>query len=230
MNLYNSSSQWGSIIDEIENYSGSYEFLVGDYVEDSFSYQYVFIGTVEYNGSTFVVVQEGSQSTYVYGAVADPGAFVAPATLPPINVNPFNIPSVQAPPVATQHAIARPLEYIASYADLRLAFGTDATAGREHFIEHGLAEGRSVSFDGLDYIASYTDLIAAFGADRDAGARHFITNGVKEGRLPDIFDGARYLANYADLRAAFDTDTDAAAAHFITFGYAEGRTDAIWSG
>lgn len=125
---------------------------------------------------------------------------------------------------------ATPLEYIASYSDLRAAFGTDAAAGRSHLLANGLAEGRSASFQGLDYIASHADLIAAFGANADAGARHYITNGAAEGRVTDSFDGARYLANYADLRAAFGLDTDAAAAHFITFGYAEGRTDEVWMG
>jgi hypothetical protein len=133
-------------------------------------------------------------------------------------------------PQAGEGAMAAPLDYIASYSDLRAAFGTDAAMGRSHFLEHGLAEDRSVSFRGLDYIASHPDLIAAFGADRDAGARHYITNGATEGRLTDGFDGARYLANYADLRATFGNDTDAAAAHFITLGHAEGRTDAIWTG
>lgn len=125
---------------------------------------------------------------------------------------------------------ATPLEYIASYSDLRAAFGTDAATGRNHLLAHGLAEGRSASFKGLDYIASHPDLIAAFGANADAGARHYISNGAAEMRETDTFDGARYLANYADLRAAFGADTDAAAAHFITFGYREGRTDEIWTG
>lgn len=125
---------------------------------------------------------------------------------------------------------ATPLEYIASYDDLRLAFGTDGATGRNHLLQNGLAEGRSASFKGLDYIASHADLIAAFGANGEAGARHYITNGANEGRVTDSFDGARYLANYGDLRATFGTNTDAAAAHFITNGYAEGRTDDIWTG
>lgn len=125
---------------------------------------------------------------------------------------------------------ATPLEYIASYDDLRAAFGPDPATGRNHLLAHGLAEGRSASFQGLDYIASHADLIAAFGANADAGARHYITNGAAEGRVTDSFDGARYLANYADLRAAFGADEDAAAAHYIAFGYGEGRTDEVWMG
>jgi serralysin len=125
---------------------------------------------------------------------------------------------------------ATPLEYIASYADLRETFGVNAAAGRAHLQQNGLAEGRSASFIGYDYIASHVDLINAFGADENAGAAHYIRFGAKEGRAADDFDAARYLANYADLRASFGTDTDAAAIHYINFGYAEGRTDDLWIG
>ncbi len=168
----------------------------------------------------------------MYGWVQNLDTFIPFEYVGILNPFPFTIPSLQGAQAATpgsERAMTTPLEYIASYADLRAVFGTDAALGASHRLEHGLAEGRSASFKGLDYIASYTDLIAAFGADRDAGARHYITHGAKEGRVPDSFDGARYLANYADLRAAFGADTDAAAAHFITFGHAEGRTDAIWA-
>lgn len=125
---------------------------------------------------------------------------------------------------------ATPLEYVASYQDLRAAFGADAAAGRNHILQNGLAEGRSASFQGLDYIASHGDLIGAFGANADAGATHYIRLGVNEGRVTDSFDAARYLATYSDLRAAFGTDTEAATAHFITNGYAEGRSDDLWIG
>mgnify|MGYP001174004085 FL=1 len=117
------------------------------------------------------------------------------------------------------------LEYIASYPDLIAAFGTDAEAGRSHFAQFGMTEGRAVVFDGFQYIASHPDLIAAFGADQDAGAAHYILAGRTEGRAADLFDAAQYLANYPDLRAAFGTDEEAATIHFIAVGAAEGRTD-----
>jgi hypothetical protein len=49
------------------------------------------------------------------------------------------------------------LEYIASYADLRAAFGANKAAGEAHYSASGIREGRSVTFDALDYIASYGD-------------------------------------------------------------------------
>ena len=119
---------------------------------------------------------------------------------------------------------ATPLEYIASFADLIAAFGKDATAGLNHYLQYGAFEGRQADFSGLEYIASYADLINAFDANRDAGAAHYIDYGITEGRT-EHFDAVQYLANYADLSAAFGSDTQLATVHFIQYGYAEGRTD-----
>ncbi|PWC28984.1 glycoside hydrolase family 5 protein [Teichococcus aestuarii] len=116
----------------------------------------------------------------------------------------------------------RPLEYVASHADLAAAFGADALAGSVHRLQHGFAEGRATSFDGLAYIASQADLIAAFGASEDAGATHYIRHGRAEGRATS-FDPASYLAAHEDLLDAFWQDTEAAAAHYIRFGRNEGR-------
>ena len=118
-----------------------------------------------------------------------------------------------------------PLAYIASYDDLIAAFGVNAQAGFDHYLYHGVGEGRGTSFDGLQYIASHPDLIAAFGPDATTGAAHFIAFGAPEGRARDSFDAEQYLANYADLQAAFGTDTTAATEHFITNGFAENRSD-----
>lgn len=115
------------------------------------------------------------------------------------------------------------LEYLASYADLFTAFGTDASHGTAHFATYGFSEGRSVTFDGLDYIASYQDLRSAFGADASAGARHFIEWGAAESR-GTTFDGWVYLASYRDLIAAYGADENAAAKHYIQFGADEGRS------
>jgi Ca2+-binding RTX toxin-like protein len=78
------------------------------------------------------------------------------------------------------------LKYIASYADLIQAFGTNAEAGVSHFITNGLAEGRTSSFNAQDYLAKYVDLRAAFGTDAHAAELHFITNGFSEGRSADL--------------------------------------------
>ena len=98
-----------------------------------------------------------------------------------------------------------------------------ATPAAYHYIQHGVSEGRTTSFDGLDYIASYSDLIKAFGANEQAGASHFITNGYAEGRTTS-FDGLDYIAGYTDLMTAFGANNDAGATHYIDYGFSEGRT------
>ena len=118
-----------------------------------------------------------------------------------------------------------PLAYVASYDDLIRAFGTDAHAGRLHYLTYGFDEQRSSTFDGLQYIATYGDLIDAYGPGRDAGTAHFINNGLDEQRLRDDFDEVQYVANYKDLQDAFGTDYEAATRHYITNGYHELRTD-----
>jgi lysophospholipase L1-like esterase len=115
------------------------------------------------------------------------------------------------------------LEYIASYADLILAFGADKVAGQRHHDTIGRFEGRVASFDALEYTASYRDLSAAFGANEDAGATHYILHGRAEGRSV-AFEGLAYIASYDDLIAAFGANRDAGSAHYITNGRAEGRT------
>lgn len=125
--------------------------------------------------------------------------------------------------VATTGDNFSPLDYIASYADLRAALGANAQAGFDHYLYTGANEGRSVSFDGLDYIASYRDLIAVFGANDAAGAAHYIQSGAAEGRMV-TFDGLEYIASYGDLIQTLGVNADAGTLHFITHGAAENRS------
>ncbi|MDX8348802.1 calcium-binding protein [Cognatiyoonia sp. IB215446] len=116
-----------------------------------------------------------------------------------------------------------PYQYIASYDDLIDAFGANASAGRNHYTDHGAAAGRYVTFDALSYIASYSGLMAAFGTDAELGARHYINHGRAEGR-EITFDADQYLANYAEVRALFGYDPEAATAHYIEVGRLQGHT------
>jgi Ca2+-binding RTX toxin-like protein len=115
-----------------------------------------------------------------------------------------------------------PLAYIASYADLMAAFGIDAAAGVDHYLQNGYAEGRKATFNALNYIASNADLIAAFGDDQTLATRHYISNGYGEGRQI-TFDPLAYLCSHGDLLGAFGDDEVAAAQHYIKNGFAEGR-------
>lgn len=116
--------------------------------------------------------------------------------------------------------------YANSYADIKAAFGNDADAAYNHFVNIGIKEGRVASpvFDVVTYVLYYPDLQAAFGTDYAAAYNHFISTGVNEGRLGSAeFNVNAYLANYPDLKEAFGTDYAAAFDHFVNVGVNEGR-------
>lgn len=135
---------------------------------------------------------------------------------------------------------ADPYAYIASHADLTIAFrGLSDTAMRDvalsHFAAAGRDEGRQlgVDFDAGEYVANYGDLAGAFGGDETAATLHFIRNGYGEGRLS--LDALTYIASHDDLTRAFAGIDDEAALraagldHYHRAGFAEGRsTDAAF--
>ena len=78
------------------------------------------------------------------------------------------------------------LQYVASHGDLIAAFGADAAAGEQHYLDLGLAEGREAdTFDEAQYLRNYPDLQAAFGGDAAAATVHYIQHGFAEGRTDD---------------------------------------------
>ena len=74
--------------------------------------------------------------------------------------------------------------YADLYEDLKEAYGYDREALWNHYVQHGLAEGRPMNelFDVVKYRELYADLNAAFGDDWDAYINHYLTVGAKEGR------------------------------------------------
>jgi serralysin len=116
------------------------------------------------------------------------------------------------------------LNYVASYEDLRRAFGANVDAASSHYAYYGFDEGRDPNaFNALEYIAAYSDLRAAFGINTDAATRHYVSYGADENRTAR-FSGMAYLASYSDLRAVFGDDVKAATKHYILYGAKEGRT------
>ncbi|WP_337271404.1 M10 family metallopeptidase [Oryzifoliimicrobium ureilyticus] len=116
-------------------------------------------------------------------------------------------------------------EYGASYKDLAIAFGSDASALMSHFANFGLSEGRGVTFDARLYLGAYNDLRAAFSKDIASAAKHFIDYGINEGRSSQQFNFAEYIASYKDLISAFGVDQQAATNHYFACGFEEGRGD-----
>ena len=75
------------------------------------------------------------------------------------------------------------LQYIASYPDLIRSLGANEAAGRQHYVQHGRAEGRSPDrFSEARYLAKYPDLRAVYGNDGRAATIYYIQYGFAEGR------------------------------------------------
>ena len=75
-------------------------------------------------------------------------------------------------------------EYAEMYPDVVAAVGTGEDALWEHFVTHGLSEGRALSkrFNVFAYIAAYKDLRDAFGNDLVAYYVHYVNHGLQEKR------------------------------------------------
>lgn len=78
-----------------------------------------------------------------------------------------------------------PTYYANKYADLRAAFGTNATALFNHFKEYGMKEGRqaNINFEVNIYRISNADLQNAFGNDLPAYYKHYCVYGKNENRV-----------------------------------------------
>jgi hypothetical protein len=118
--------------------------------------------------------------------------------------------------------------YLSEYPDLQAHFGHDTSAARDHWIQHGIREGRrgSPAFGVRFYLSRYADLRTAFGTNYAAAVNHWATQGLpKEGRSGSLeFDVQFYLARYGDLREAFGDNYAMAADHWVTQGLPkEGR-------
>lgn len=86
--------------------------------------------------------------------------------------------------LALMRQIFNAQEYAEMYPDVVKALGTDEDALWEHFVTHGLYEGRSLSksFNVFAYIAAYKDLRDAFGNDLVAYYVHYVNHGIQEKR------------------------------------------------
>lgn len=94
-----------------------------------------------------------------------------------------------------------PVFYVATYADVAAAFGTDANALYNHYTTYGRSEGRKA-------------FVNAVGGEE--------VSGIIGTDLPE-FDPIFYANTYADVAAAFGTDANALYNHYINCGRSEGR-------
>lgn len=116
--------------------------------------------------------------------------------------------------------------YAAQYDDLAKAFGNDADALYQHFVNFGAKEGRNMSpiLDIAKYRNTYKDLDQAFGDNWDAYVDHYFEHGIKENRDNGTdFDVKKYVSSYEDLSKAFGEDYKKAAKHYLETGKKENR-------
>ena len=126
----------------------------------------------------------------------------------------------------TENIIFDANTYGACNADIRAAFGYNETLLRNHWLQHGIIEGRkaSLAFDPTMYKLLNTDLQDAFGTDYRLLFEHFVKHGIYEARSTSLLlDVSRYLALNADVKAAFKTDYKQVYAHYKNYGAKEGR-------
>ena len=136
------------------------------------------------------------------------------------------------------------LKYLASHKDLINTFGLNSYDAKLHYINHGQAEGRSLStFNSAQYLNNYSDLKSIFSNSEILGIEHYIQYGYQEGRTDSSkgynaisgsgsgvssnltdFEAYNYIASNNDLISAFGTDIKAAKSHFTNYGKLEGRT------
>lgn len=114
-----------------------------------------------------------------------------------------SIPSVQAAQAQLTSLTFDVDYYYNTYPDLQAAFGHDYNSLYRHYLDCGLAEGRSGSaeFNCLVYRNNYPDLQAAFGNDYRAYCTHYENYGKAEGRSA-AGDGMKLAGSAASSAAA----------------------------
>jgi len=131
--------------------------------------------------------------------------------------------------------------YLNRYPDVKAA--VDVAGAFNHFIEHGIKEGRqgSENFNITSYKNRYSDLRMLFGNNVHSYAIHYISNGQKEGRIATgnvpftpvttyrgvdysaVYNYDSYLNRSGDVRTLFTGDDFGAIDHFTRHGMNEGR-------
>ena len=134
--------------------------------------------------------------------------------------------------------------YIKKNPDIQEAYPNDDVSTLAHFVNYGMAEGRSASdsFDVYSYKNANADLRAAFGNDLRQYYLHYMNYGRKEGRRATncptlmnpitslngvdysaVYDYNYYTSHNGDVAAKYGNDDVAVLQHFIQFGMSEGR-------
>lgn len=120
--------------------------------------------------------------------------------------------------------------YLSMHQDLRNAFNKNYSDAREHWLTHGISEGRvgSSTFSVQFYLENNSDLKSTFNHDYDAAIKHWLQYGIKEGRVSSpVFDVQFYLWKHPDLQECFGQDYTAVINHWLQYGIQEGRQGSV---
>ena len=102
--------------------------------------------------------------------------------------------------MATFAPVFNPGYYLSRYPELVKTCGTDANLLFDHFIKHGMFEGRQgcADFNVLVYMKENEDLRKAFGQDIASYYMHYISRGMKEGRIASSDETKTYYDCFDD--------------------------------
>ena len=128
-------------------------------------------------------------------------------------------------------------QYLLNYPDLVAAGIDNSEKALNHFINHGIHEGRTFKiidninllreyFDYEEYLKKYPDLVKSDIDNSEKALNHFVNHGIDEGRTCNLlnFDWKQYLLNYPDLvNSGIDTQKKALI-HWNNHGIHEGRS------
>ncbi|MBR6535462.1 MAG: RICIN domain-containing protein [Clostridia bacterium] len=117
---------------------------------------------------------------------------------------PFQVIAAVSVPSTVKSVVFNATYYASKYADLKAAFGTDATKLYNHFISNGIKEGRQASpmFSVDYYLKNNADLKAAFGSNRENAFNHFVSHGINE---PRVTAPAADLGTGIDVRISMNS-------------------------
>ena len=133
--------------------------------------------------------------------------------------------------------------YLSHNTDVASSVGNNRAAALTHFVEHGMAEGRTAKAEfNVYYYRQYNqDLAAIYGDDLKSYYIHYINYGKAEGRVAydkttkegvTVLQGVdysgvynyQYYVNYnPDILKTYGDDDKAVLTHFVQYGMSEGR-------
>jgi surface antigen len=147
-------------------------------------------------------------------------------------------PPLQPPPQSIDNRLKIPIFdpafYLATYADIRNAYGSSNHDGaRSHWLQYGINEGRrgSLVFDPKYSLQRYQDVANAYGATYYAGAiSHWLEWGLKYGRRgSQEFDPIYYMAAHPDVEQAYGVmNFKGAISHYYQWGKPGGWYGSEW--